>query len=286
MTTYGVTGASGQLGKHVLGELMQRVNAADIVAFARDTSKLADFAAKGVQVRAMDYDKPEEIAGALEGIDRLLLISGSALGQRPRQHANVINAAKEAGVGYMAYTSILDAENTPIKLGTEHSATERTLAESGIPHDILAHGWYNENYMGALAAQVESGVITGAQGKGKISSATRADMAAGDAEVLVSGKGGGRYNLAGDDSWTLEDFAAELSRQAGKQVQYVDMSEADYAKSLEENAGMPDFIAAVVANSAAATAKGALEDNSRTLSRLSGRPTTPISETIAQALKG
>ncbi|TIX49512.1 SDR family oxidoreductase [Alteraurantiacibacter aquimixticola] len=284
MTTYGVTGASGQLGKHVLDELLQKVDAGDVIAFTRDTSKLADYAAKGVTVRAMDYDKPEEIPAALSGVDRLLLISGSALGERPRQHANVINGAKEAGVGYIAYTSILDAENTPIKLGAEHLATEKTLAESGISHDILAHGWYNENYIGALKPQVEAGVITGAQGQGRISSATRADMAAADATVLVSGKGGERYNIAGDESWTMEDFAAEVSRQSGKEVKYIDMAEGDYAKSLEEHAGLPGFIAAVVANSAAATAKGALEDNSRTLSRLAGRPTTPIAETIAGAL--
>lgn len=286
MTTYGVTGASGQLGQHVLNELLGKVEAKQIVAFARDASKLADYAAKGVEVRGMDYDKPEEIAGALLGVDRLLLISGNALGERPRQHANIINGAKEAGVGYIAYTSILDAANTPIKLGAEHLATEQTLAQSGVPHDILAHGWYNENYVGALVPQVDAGVITGAQGQGRIASATRADMAAGDAEVLVNGKGGMRYNIAGDESWTMEDFAAEASRQSGKDVKYIDMPEADYAKSLEEHAGLPDFIAAVVANSAAATAKGALEDDSRTLSSLSGRPTTPISETIAQALKG
>jgi NAD(P)H dehydrogenase (quinone) len=284
MTTYGVTGATGQLGRFVLDELLRKVNPQDIVAFGRDISKIGDYAAKGIGTRAMDYDKPEELADALKGVDRLLLISGSALGERPRQHKNVIEAAKKAGVQYIAYTSILDAERTPIKLGQEHLATEKTLKEAGIPHDLCRMGWYNENYVGSLAAQVEHGTITGAQGTGRISSASRADLAAGCAEVLVNGKGGEVYDFAGDESWTMEDFAAEVSRQAGKDVKYVNMSESDYADSLVQ-VGLPEAIAKVVANSAHATSQGALHNDSRTLSKLTGRPTTPISETIGAALK-
>lgn len=283
MTTYGVTGATGQLGQLVLDALAEKVSPQDIVAFGRDLSKLEAHKARGITARAMDYDKPDTLVAALEGIDRLLLISGNALGERPRQHGNVIDAAAKAGVSYIAYTSILDAENTPIGLGAEHKATEEALAKSGIPHDLLRMGWYSENYVGSLAPQVGAGVITGAQGAGRISSAPRADLAAGAAEVLVNGTGGEIYNLAGDESWTMEDFAAEVSRQSGKEVRYQDMSEGDYAKSLEA-VGLPDFIAAVVANSAFATSKDALHDDSRTLSRLIGRPTTPIAETIRQAL--
>ena len=174
MTTYAVAGATGQLGQLVLGELLGLVNAGDVVAIGRDPSKLADFAAKGVEVRSADYDAPETLPAALAGVDRLLLISGSALGQRPRQHAAVIEAAKAAGVGYIAYTSILDAPTTPIRLGGEHRETEQLLADSGIPHDLLRNGWYNENYFMALPMQIEEGVITGAQGEGRISSASRA----------------------------------------------------------------------------------------------------------------
>ncbi len=284
MTTYGVTGASGQLGRLVLDELLGKVEPSQVVALVRDPAKLADYAARGVDVRQADYDAPEGLAEALRGVDRLLLISGSALGERPRQHGNVIAAAKQAGVGYIAYTSILQADSTPIKLGEEHKATEASLKAGGIPYDLLRNGWYNENYVGNLAAQVEAGVITGAAAQGRVSSASRADLAAGAAEVLVNGKGGDIYELAGDESWSMDEFAAEVSRQSGKQVRYQDMSEADYAKSLEA-VGLPDFVARIVANSNASTAQGALEHDSRTLSGLIGRPTTPIGETIAQALK-
>lgn len=284
MTTYGVAGATGQLGRLALGELLGLVDAADIVAIGRDPAKLADFAAKGVDVRAADYDQPETLSAALAGIDRLLLISGSALGQRPRQHAAVIDAAKAAGVGYIAYTSILNAPTSPIRLGAEHKATEESLAASGIPHDLLRNGWYNENYFMALPMQIEAGVITGAQGEGRISSAARADLAAGAAQVLVHGKGGEIYDLAGDESWTMTEFAAEVSRQTGRPLRYENMGEAEFAASLVAG-GLPEHYAAVFANSAFATSLGALENNSRTLSGLIGRPTTPIAQTIATMLK-
>lgn len=283
MTTFGVTGASGQLGKFVLDELLAKVDAGSVVAFGRDTAKLADYAARGVTVRAMDYDQPGELAGQLAGVDRLLLISGSALGERPRQHAAVIDAAKAAGVSYMVYTSILEADTTPIKLGAEHSATEQSLAASGLAYDLARMGWYNENYIGALPVQVEHGVITGAQGTGRISSASRADLAGGLAVILTTGNGGDTYNLAGDTSWTMADFAAEAGQVAGKDVQYVNLSEAEYAKSLLA-VGLPEYIANVVANSAFATSLGALENDSRTLSGLTGRATTPIAISIAKAL--
>lgn len=283
MTIYGVTGASGQLGKLVLDHLLTQVDPASIVAFGRDTDKLADHAARGVAVRAMDYDQSETLAGQLAGVDRLLLIAGSALGQRPRQHAAVIAAAGQAGVSYIAYTSILNAPTTPIRLGAEHKATEELLAASGIAYDLLRNGWYSENYFLSLPLQLEAGVITGAQGEGRISSATRADLAAGAAEVLLHGKGGQIHDLAGDTSWTMAEFAAEVSRQTGRPLRYENMGEAEFAASLIA-AGLPEHYAPVFANSAYATSLGALENNSGTLSRLIGRPTTPISVTIAKAL--
>ena len=283
MTTYGVTGASGQLGKLVLDELLVRVDPGKIIAFGRDVAKLADYAAKGVTVRAMDYDQPEALAGQLAGVDRLLLIAGSALGQRPRQHAAVIAAAKAAGVSYIAYTSILNAPTTPIRLGAEHKATEDSLAASGIPYDLLRNGWYSENYFMALPMQLEAGVITGAQGEGRISSAARADLAAGAAHVLVEGTGGEVYDLAGDSGWTMAEFAAEVSRQTGRPLRYEDMSEDALAASLVAG-GLPEHYATVFANSAYGTSLGALENNSGTLGRLIGRPTTPISATIAKVL--
>ena len=283
MTTYAVTGASGQLGKLVLDELLQKVDAGDVVALVRDPAKLSDYADKGVQVRRADYDDPASLDAALEGVDRALLISGNAVGQRERQHGNVIEAAKKNGVSYLAYTSILNAQNSKLALAPEHVATENLLAQSGLNYDLLRNGWYSENYTGALQPAIEHGAIYGASGDGRLSTATRADYAAGAAAALVNGKGGDVYELAGDQSWTMAEFAEEVSRQSGKTVKYVDQSESDYTKTLE-GVGLPPPVAAMLASTSALSGEGELENDSKDLSRLAGRPTTPISETIAKAL--
>jgi NAD(P)H dehydrogenase (quinone) len=285
MTTYAVTGASGKLGRLVLDELLGQTDAANVVALVRDPAALGDYASRGVQVRMADYDDPASLKAALQGVDRVLLISGNAVGERERQHGNVIAAAKEAGVSYLAYTSILKGDKSRLALAPEHVATEKLLAGSGLNYDVLRNGWYSENYTGGLAQSLESGKIFGAVGQGKLSTASRQDLAAGAAAALLKGEGGRTYELAGDSGWTMDEFAAEVSRQAGKPVEYVNQSESDYAKVLE-GAGLPPPVAAMLAGTSALSGQGELYDESKDLSRLSGRPTTPISETIAAALKG
>jgi len=284
MTIYAVTGATGQVGRLVLDELLTQAEASKIVALARDPAALSDYAAKGVQVRQADYDDPDSLKAAFQGVDRVLLISGNAVGQRERQHGNVIDAAKAAGVSYLAYTSILKGDQSPLALAPEHVATEKLLANSGLNYDVLRNGWYSENYTMGLAPSLESGKIFGAVGEGKLSTATRADFAAGAAAALLRGNGGDVYELAGDEAWTMQEFAEEVSRQSGKTVEYVNQSEADYAKTLE-GAGLPPPVASMLASTSALSGRGALYDDSKSLSRLSGKPTTPIDETIAAALK-
>jgi NAD(P)H dehydrogenase (quinone) len=285
MTTYAVTGATGKLGRLVLDDLLEQANPADIVALAREPSALAEYAQKGIDVRQADYDDPASLEAALQGVDRVLLISGNAVGQRERQHGNLIDAAKEAGVSYLAYTSILKGDKSRLALAPEHVATEKLLAQSGLNYDLLRHGWYSENYTSGLAPSLESGKIFGAVGEGRLSTATRADFAAGAAAALLRGKGGDVYELAGDHSFTMREFAEEVSRQSGRKVEYVDQAESDYARTLEA-AGLPPPVAAMLASTSALSGEGELYDESKALSRLSGRPTTPIRETIGEALKG
>ena len=285
MPTYAVTGATGKLGRLVLDELLEQANPADIVALARDPSALSDYAQKGVDLRKADYDDPVSLKAALQGVDRVLLISGNAVGQRERQHGNLIDAAKEAGVSYLAYTSILKGDKSRLALAPEHVATEKLLAQSGLNYDVLRHGWYSENYTAGLAPSLESGKIFGAVGDGRLSTATRADFAAGAAAALLRGEGGDVYELAGDRSFTMREFAEEVSRQSGRKVEYVNQAESDYAKTLEA-AGLPPPVAAMLASTSALSGEGELYDENKALSRLSGRPTTPIRETIGEALKG
>lgn len=282
---YLVTGASGQLGNLVLADLVRKVPAQNVVALIRRPDAAGPLEAMGVEVRIGDYNDPASLETAFQGIDRLLLISASEIGKRTDQHKNAIDAAKEAGVGFLVYTSILMADSTQIGLGTEHRATEAAIAASGLPHAILRNGWYTENKTVSIAPALEHGAYIGAAGSGRFSSAARQDYAEAAVAVLTAEtpEAGAVYELAGDESYTMAEFAAEITNASGKPVAYVDMSEAEFAGALE-GAGLPGPIAEMLADSDACAAKGALEDDSRTLQRLIGRPTTPYADTVRAAL--
>lgn len=278
----GITGATGHLGRLVINKLKEKVSNGDIVALARSPQKGADL---GVEVREANYDKPETLDRALKGIDTLLLISASEIGKRAVQHRNIIEAAKEAGVKWIVYTSLLRADRSSLSLAAEHSATEAELKRSGIPHTILRNGWYTENYTGSIPGAIAGGALVGSAGNGRISSAARADFADAAVAVLTSkGQEGKIYELAGDDSYTLSDLAAEVSRQTGKNIPYKNLSETDYASTLK-SFGLPEGLAQTIAGWDVAASKGALFDESRQLSRLIGRPTTPLATMVADALK-
>lgn len=279
-----ITGATGQLGHLVIDALLKTVAAEQIVAIARDPAKAADLTAKGVQVRRADYGDATALTAALSGVKKLLLISSSEVGQRTAQHRNVIEAAKAAGVGFIAYTSLLHADRSPLGLAQEHVATERMLTESGIPFALLRNGWYTENYLASVPPALEHGVFIGSAGDGKIASATRADYAEAAARVLtLDNQAGNVYELAGDEAWTLADLSALLSQQSGKPVVYQNLSEANFKAALL-GAGLPEPLAALLANSDAGASKGGLFDDSRQLSALIGRPATPLAESVRDLL--
>jgi len=279
-----VTAATGQLGRLVIAELLQRMPATELAVAVRDPAKAADLAAKGVAVRQADYTDPASLEAAFAGVERVLLISSNAVGQRREQHRQAIDAAKRAGVKYLAYTSLLHADTSPLGLGEEHRDTEAALRESGLAYSLLRNGWYTENITGNAKHEVESGVRAGSAAQGRFSTAARADYAAAAAIVLTSADPAQVYELAGDDAFTLEDYAAALSRLSGKPVRYQDMPEADYRQLLEQ-IGLPPPVAALLSNSDAGAAKGGLFDDSRTLSRLIGRATTPLEATLKAALQ-
>ena len=216
-----ITGATGQLGHYVIKSLMKTVPASQIVAIVRNPAKAQALTAQGITVRQADYGDEAALTSALQGVEKLLLISSSEVGQRAPQHRNVINAAKTAGVKFIAYTSLLHADKSPLGLADEHIETEKMLADSGIVYTLLRNGWYTENYLASAPAALEHGVFIGAAGDGKIASATRADYAAAAARVISeAGHEGKVYELAGDSAWTLTQLAAELTKQSGKQVTY------------------------------------------------------------------
>ncbi|MCA6928633.1 SDR family oxidoreductase [Pectobacterium versatile] len=280
-----ITGASGQLGRLVIKQLLEKVPASDIVALVRDVNKVTDLSALGVQVKAADYNQPEALASALQGVDKVLLISSSEVGQRAAQHRNVIEAAVKAGVKLVAYTSLLHADKSPLALAAEHQQTEALLKSSGLPHVLLRNGWYTENYAASIPAALEHGVFIGSAGEGKITSATREDFAAAAAAVLTQeGQAGKVYELAGDEPYTLAELAAEISKQSGKNIGYQNLSEAEFTAALV-SAGLPDVFAQIIADSDTGASKGGLFDDGKQLSRLIGRPTTPLSAVVKATLK-
>lgn len=281
MTTIAVTGATGHLGRFAIEHLKARVPASQLVALVRDPARASSL---GVQTRAADYTDPASLEKALTGVDKLYLISANALGQRVAQHRNIINAAKKAGVKYIVYTSLLRADTSPLSVAKEHPPTEAELKASGIPYTILRNGWYTENYTESIPAALANNAFYGSARDGRISSAARTDYAEAGAIVLTTeGHEGKTYELAGDTAWTLKDLAAELSRQTGKDIPYVDVPEADYAAALAK-AGVPADFAALIAGWDADAAKGALYSDDRTLSKLLGRPSTPLAEVVKEAL--
>lgn len=272
-----ITGATGQLGNVVVQKLKEKTASENLVALVRNPEKATDL---GIEARLFDYAKPESLASSLQGIDILLLISGNEIGQREIQHKNVINAAKAAGVKHIVYTSLLHANTSALILAPEHLATENALIESGVDYTILRNGWYTENYAVSIAGAIKAGGFIGSAGDGKISSATREDFAEAAAVVLTTnGHENKIYELAGDQAYTLTDFAAEISKQTGKNIPYNNLPEADFANILIA-VGLPESFANLLANSDVKASEGALYSEDKTLAKLIGRPTTPLATVV------
>ncbi|MBY4212525.1 SDR family oxidoreductase [Rhodococcus fascians] len=280
MTT-AVTGATGHLGALVVEGLIERgVEVAEIVAVVRDAAKAQSLADRGVQVRVADYGDVAALVSALADVDKLLLVSGSDVGKRIAQHANVIEAAESAGVSLIAYTSILKADTSGVSLAVEHVATEKRLGTSSISSVFLRNGWYWENYLGSLPQTIEGGVLLGAGADGKIAAASRADYAMAAVEVLVTdGHENKIYELGGDERLTYSDLAAVITEVCGKSVVYEDVSQSQY-QSILEKAGLPGFVAEMLSSADAGIAHGDLDTVSGDLQRLIGRTSTPVAEIL------
>ena len=281
MTTIGITGASGQLGRLVVEQLKSKDPAEQLVALVRTPEKAAGLE---ILTRRADYGQPDTLEAALAGVHTLLLISSSEVGQRVSQHTNVIEAAKKSKVKRIVYTSLLHADTSPMSLASEHVQTEALLRQSGISFTILRNGWYIENHAGTAKMALAAGAFVGAAGSGRIAGAARKDLAEAAAIVVTSsGHEGKTYELAGDQRYTLADVAEEIGRQAGRHLPYRDLGPDGYAKALE-GAGVPAPFAQAIAGWEVDASRGALDDASGELSRLLGRPTTPLSAVVTESL--
>ncbi len=280
-----IAAATSQLGNLVIHSLLEKIPASQIIAGVRDTNKAQNLSAKGVTLRIADYNDPDGLERALLGVDKLLLISsGDIAASRQQQHANVIDAAKKAGVGLIAYTSILNADTSELLLAKDHQETEKYLKASGVPYVFLRDGWYIENYTGSIPVALQHGAIIGASGDGKVSAAARKDYAEAAAVVLTSdGHENKIYELAGDNAFTLNEYADELSKQVGKTIPYVNLPKDEYAAALV-GAGLPEALVNILADSDIGASKGQLYSKSKDLGGLIGRPTTTLKDVIASSI--
>lgn len=277
-----VTGATGHLGRLIIESLLDRgVPAERIVALGRDTDRLAGLAARGVETRRADYDDPASLRTAFAGAETLMFVSGSEAGRRVAQHGNVVTAAREAGAGLVVYTSIANADTSTLALAAEHKATEQLIRDSGLPHAFLRNSWYLENYTGQLPTYRQHGVA-GAAGDGRVSAATRADYAAAAAAVLTAADQAGAVYELGGTPFTLTELAAEISRQTGATISYLDLPVDKYTELLVA-AGVPEGYAAMLADADRGIAQGELEVGDD-LARLLGRSSTTLAEAIRAAL--
>lgn len=277
-----VTGATGHLGRLIIESLLGRGVPADrIVALGRDADRLTGLAERGVETRRADYDDPATLRAAFAGAEKLMFVSGSEAGRRVVQHGNVVTAAREAGVGLIVYTSVANADTSTLVLAAEHKATEQLIRDSGLPHVFLRNSWYLENYTGQLPTYLQHGVA-GAAGDGRVSAATRADYAAAAAAVLTAADQAGAVYELGGAPFTMTELAAEVSRQTGATVSYLDLPVDKYTELLVA-AGVPEGYAALLADADRGIAQGELEVGDD-LARLLGRAPTTLAEAIRAAL--
>jgi len=277
MTTYAVTGASGQLGRKIVQALLDlHVSPFDVIALARNTDKVEDLAALGVRTRQADYDQPETLATAL------VLVSASEPGKRTPQHQAVISAAEAAGVQRIVYTSLLKADNTTNGLAPEHLATEQILAASPVETTALRNSWYTENYTAQIGGYIERGAVVGAAGDAKISAATRGDYAEAAAAAVTAETVKPVYELGGP-AFTLADLAATVSAASGKDVVYTNVSVEDLTAGMVA-AGMDEGTAGFWASIDASIAKGDLYTESTDLEELIGHAPTSLEAAVKAAL--
>lgn len=281
-----VTGATGQLGRLAVEALLRRgVAPQDVLATGRDGSRLADLDALGVRTAVADYTDAVAVRTAFEGADTVLLVSGSEVGQRVPQHTTVVDAAVEAGVGLLAYTSLANVETAQMALAAEHLATEQVIRRAGIPFTFLRNSWYLENYLGQIPGYLEHGAVVGAAGSGRISAATRADYADAAAAALLADDSAGRAYELGGAPFTLAQLAETVTRASGREVSYHDVP-ADELTGILVAAGLPRPYAEVLTSADLGIARGELEVTSGDLQRLIGRLPTTLEDAVTSALQG
>ena len=274
-----ITGASGHLGRGVVEEALQRVDAADLILVTRHPDALAEDAERGAQVRHGDFTDPAGLGEAFAGGERLLLISSSVIGpERVAQHHTAIDAAVAAGVRFIAYTSIVNpSDENPAAVAPDHKATEDKLRSSGVEWAFLRNSIYADLEADNLAAAQATGTLVTNAGNGRIAYLARADAAAAAAAVIMgSGHEGKAYDITGPELLDADDRAAVFAAIAGTPVEVVHVDDEAYAAGLAEATGLPIEAGRLYASFGRAAREGRLDASSDALERLTGRRGTSL----------
>ena len=272
-----VTGAAGKLGRSVVTLLLDEfgIAPANLVAGTRDPSKLADLSARGVTVRAVDFSKPDTLASAFAGIDRLLIVSTDAIGSRLAGQQAAVAAAKTAGVKGIVYTSAPNPHgaNHPLFFAGDHAGTETAIFDSGLPYRILRNYWYQENFFMSLPAALKQGTWYTSEKPGtKVARVAHDDCARAAAAALTRPWADDKaiYDIAGDEAFTTEEVAGLASRILGKPITVVRLSPEVLASNLKA-AGLPEFVITLTLSMDATNSAGLLAKTSGAVEELTGR---------------
>jgi len=280
-----VTGATGKLGRKVVEALLKAVPAEQLAVSVRDPQKAEDLRARGVDVRQGNFDHPETLVTAFAGVDRLLFISADGDNEtRIRQHGNAVEAAQRAGVGFIAYTSLANAMESPIFLAPTHRETEEAIRKTGIPYAFLRNNWYLENEISSIQGVIARAPWVTSAGSGKVGWALQQEYAEAAAAVLTgSGHENKIYELSGK-LLTQEELVSALGAVLGKEVPVQQVDDSAYAEIMK-NAGVPDFVIPMLVGIQEGIRSGALEVESSDFEKLLGRPLTPIQEALGQIVR-
>lgn len=276
-----VTGASGQLGSAVVRHLLDTLKfpAERLIVTSRSPDGLANLAARGVTVRAADFDQPDSLVAAFAGADRLLLVSTDALmepGKRLTQHRAAVQAAVDAGVKHVVYTSLPSADTSHVSFAPDHWGTEQALSASSLGWTVLRNAWYFENLAYSLPGALASGEWATAAGEGRIAYIARDDLARAAAVALAADSTANQVlTLTGGQAWSARDVASRVSALTGKPLAVVDITPAQLVEGLNAH-GFPPVLADVFASFDAATVAGDLGEVTDDYARLTGQAPTAL----------
>lgn len=274
-----ITGASGHLGRLTAEVVLDLVPTSEVVLTTRHPEALSDFAGRGAEVRKADFDRPETLGEAFAGGERLLLISTDAVGHRVSQHRAAIEAAREAGVRHVAYTSYLNpVEENPAVITPDHRETEKALRESGLAWTALRNAFYAEYQVPAGAQAIAAGRLVHNNGDGRIAYVSREDCAAAAAAVLTTdGHDDRAYDITGPEPLSQDDVASLLSKVSGRPIEAVAVDDEAFVQGLTA-AGVPEPAARAFATYGRAIREGYLDEAPGAVENLTGRPPRSLRE--------